>query len=310
MFYPQMVKEFDADGLCTTKLAGVVGKNLESNSIISISASEALSDVLTFTKKDNLQYFDQGKVIPAEKFRKDVKSSDEDDKPWVPCIHPVALYRIPLCIPKLKGHIIETGSTSKPSVRTSIMNYHRIAVDWYDSVVAQKITTKHANYKLFVDSYLPNQTDLSHVQLRASVQPVFEMDSDSAVHQKMSSVLNIIKTTCISKVAPPAVDNMSQGIDQFRTPQKIAFHTPKTPKSIGGDDLASITTEAVKEKAKHSVLFYRLFLSAKFVEPTSATPEIILGNLSETFLAAINAGRSEGIRIFTNAFATYRKDRF
>ena len=73
--------------------------------------------------------------------------------------------------------------------------------------------------------------------------------------------------------------------------------------------LASITSEAVKEKAKHSVLFYRVFLAAKFTDSTSAKSEIVLGNLLETFLAAINTGRSKGIQIFTNVFATYRKDR-
>ena len=37
--------------------------------------------------------------------------------------------------------------------------------------------------------------------------------------------------------------------------------------------------------------------------------EIILGDLLDTFLTAINAGRSEGTRIFNNVFPTYRKDR-
>ena len=135
------------------------------------------------------------------------------------------------------------------------------------------------------------------------------MDADSSAHQKLSSVLKHKKTQCIAKLEPINVDNASQGLHQFRTPQKITFNTPKTPKSIRGDDLASVTSKAVREKAKHMVLFYQLFLLFEYSDLTTSTPEIVLGNLSETFLAAINAGHSEGTRIFTNAFTTYRKER-
>ena len=103
------------------------------------------------------------------------------------------------------------------------------------------------------------------------------------------------------------MDIASKELEQFKTPQKITFQTPKTPKQ-GFDDM-SLSSEAVKEKAKHSVLFYRLLLSSKFVDQHTNQTEIILGNLSEMFLTAVNAGRSEGTRIFNNAFSTYRKDR-
>ena len=66
MFLPRVVKEFDNNGICSIKLAGVLGKTLDSYSTISISASEALSDILSFCKKDNIQNFDQGKVIPSK----------------------------------------------------------------------------------------------------------------------------------------------------------------------------------------------------------------------------------------------------
>ena len=92
MFLPQVVKEFDNNGICSIKLAGVLGKTLDSYSTISISASEALSDILSFCKKDNIQNFDQGKVIPSNMFRKDMKSKKENDKPWIPYLHPIMLF--------------------------------------------------------------------------------------------------------------------------------------------------------------------------------------------------------------------------
>ena len=308
IFYPQLVKEFDQDGTCTIKLAGIIGKTLGNYSIISISASEALSDVLTFWTEGNLSYFSCGETIPAEMFRNDVKKTDKDDKPWIPSLHPVALFRAPVCIPKLRGHSIETGLVTKQSVRTSLQNYSRQAVDWFDVMTSHRVTTKYAKYDMFDQKYQPQNTNTKYVRNCASLQPTFEMDSDSVVFQKQTDVLNPIKQKCLSALETQTELNQKE-LAEFKTPQKIAFQTPRTPKSTYGADDLSISSEAVKEKAKHSVLFYRLFLSAKFVDPVSKQTEIILGNLSETFLTALNAGRSEGTRIFNNAFTTYRKDR-
>ena len=57
------------------------------------------------------------------------------------------------------------------------------------------------------------------------------------------------------------------------------------------------------------MLFYQLFLASKFTNPQTSRHEILLGNNSETFLAAINAGRSKGIGIFNTTFTMYWKDR-
>jgi len=136
------------------------------------------------------------------------------------------------------------------------------------------------------------------------------MDPDSIVFKKQSVILDNLKSKCLSTIEHTPTDTVSKAdLEQFRTPQKINFQIPKTPKSGTQYDDMSISSDAVKEKAKHSVLFYRLFLSSKFTDPSTNQQEIILGNLSDTFLTAINAGRSEGTRVFNNAFSTYRKDR-
>ncbi len=307
LFYPQLVKEFDANGTCTIKLAGVIGKTLGNYSIISISASEAFSDVLTFWTNDNLQNFIRGETIPAEKFKK--TAIEKIEKPWVPSLHPVALFRTPICIPKLRGHTIDTGLITKPVVRASLQNYSRLAVDWFDVITSHQSTTKHATYNMFDKKYLPINTNKSLILDCAVLQPTFEMDPDSVVYQKQKDTLNTIKCKCLSSIEQTSTDANSKDLDQFRTPQRITFQTPKTPKQQGYNDDMSISSEAVKDKAKHSVLFYRLFLSSKFTDPSTGHTEIILGNLSDTFLHAVNAGRSEGTRIFNNAFTTYRKDR-
>ncbi len=307
LFYPQLVKEFAPNGTCTIKLAGVIGTSLGNYSIISLSASEALSNVLTFWTKDNLHNFICGDTIPAKMFKNDVK--DKNEKPWVPSLHPVALFRVPVCIPKLRGYSIDTGLLTKQSVRASLQNYSRLAVDWFDVMVSHKSTTKHATFKMFDKKYLPENTKTKSVLDSVLLQPTFEMDNDSTVFRKQSEVLDLIKSKCLSSIEKTTMDAASKDLEQFRTPQRITFQTPKTPKQGYNDDM-SISSEAVKEKAKHSVLFYRLLLSSKFIiDQTTNQSEIILGNLSDTFLTAINAGRSEGTRIFNNAFSTYRKDR-
>ena len=67
-----------------------------------------------------------------------------------------------------------------------------------------------------------------------------------------------------------------------------------------------VSSEAIKEKAKYPVLFYQLFLSAKYKDPLTNQEEIIFGNFSEDFIVALNIStRSESIQVFSNAFSTY-----
>ena len=121
LFYPELVKEFEPDGTCTIKLAGVIGKTLRNYSIISFSAFEALSDVLKFWTQENLTYFTCGETIPTEMFRN--ATNDNNDKPWFPSLHPVALFHAPICIPKLRGYTIDMGLVTKKTIRTSLQNY-------------------------------------------------------------------------------------------------------------------------------------------------------------------------------------------
>ena len=91
----------------------------------------------------------------------------------------------------------------------------------------------------------------------------------------------------------------------FATPTK-GFITPSTPKKTFGKE--SVSSEAVKEKAKYTVLFYRLLLSSKYMDKNTNQDEIILGNLSEDFITSLNIStRSESIQVFNNAFSPYRK---
>ena len=127
MFFPRIVKDFDKDGSCATKIGGVIGKNVQSSSIVSISASEAFSDIIACWIADNLHTYPKGIVVPDTLLLPTVDSTD--DKHWTPSLHPVALFRVPTVNIKLKDHSIQTGPISKPSVCLSLQNYCHAAVD-------------------------------------------------------------------------------------------------------------------------------------------------------------------------------------
>ena len=103
-----------------------------------------------------------------------------------------------------------------------------------------------------------------------------------------------------------AQNSPAPGTNMFDPPPK--FYTPTTPKNIDGTE--SVGSEAVKEKARYAVLFYRLFLASKYIDPQDKQEELVLGNLSEDFITALNiTTRSESIRVFNNTFCTYRRNR-
>ena len=104
----------------------------------------------------------------------------------------------------------------------------------------------------------------------------------------------------MAKNSPGPVANI------FATPTK-GFITQSTPKNTFGEE--SVSSKAVKEKAKYAVLFYCLFLSSKYADKNTNQEKLILGNLSEDFITSLNIStQSESICVFNNAFSTYWKN--
>ena len=99
--------------------------------------------------------FTKGEQIPKKIFRSEAKAKGTDDKPWVPSLHPVALFRVPVCIPKVRGYQVKTGIVTKPNVRSSLQKYTRLAVDWLDVMTSHRVSTKYAKYDMFDTKYLP-----------------------------------------------------------------------------------------------------------------------------------------------------------
>ena len=130
---------------------------------------------------DNLITYQKGKELQSEMFRQSVGS--EENKPWTPLLHPVALFRIPTYIIKLKGHKIISGQVSKTSVRLSLQTYSRTAVDWLDTIVAHRANMKNFTYSAFDAEYYPPDFQKKFTREKTcTIQPIFEIDEDSAVY--------------------------------------------------------------------------------------------------------------------------------
>ena len=96
-------------------------------------------------------------------FRNKAKAKGSDTKPWVPSLHPVALFRVLVCIPQLRGYQVKTGLVTKPSVRSSLQKYTRLAVDSLDVMTSHRVSTKYAQYDMFDVKYLPKDTNEKYI---------------------------------------------------------------------------------------------------------------------------------------------------
>ena len=91
-------------------------------------------------------------------------------------------------------------------------------MDWLDVATSNRVSTKYAKYDMFNAKYLPKDTNKKYILDQTSLQPTFEMDSDSTVYQKQSDLLNMIKSKCLSSIEQ---EEALKELDRFRTPQKI-----------------------------------------------------------------------------------------
>ena len=216
------------------------------------------------------------------------------------------MFAIPVCILKLNGYKIITVHITKQTVCKYILKYSCCTVNWFDTAKGPKMTTKFATYKDFEMEY--HHLGISYLATDAispisSIQPTFELDLESPTFTFVQKTLHTLRANSLL-----TLENNQKTLENFKTSQKTPhFMLPTTLKSLTGDE--SIISKTVKEKEKFLVLFYRLLLSARCTDILSNQVEITLGNLSESFLTALNtSGHFEGLRIFSNAFSTYRKE--
>ena len=193
MFFPRIVKEFNFNGICSTKVGGIVGKTADNYSIVSIPTSKAFSDFITCWSKDNLVTYQNGDKVPVKLFCSSV--DNDQDKPWIPSLNPITLFRIPTSIIKLKEYCTIIGSISKQSICMSLQSYCQTAVDWLDAIGPHKENLKNLTYTSFDSKYYPPGFQKKFTKEKTcTVQPIFEIDDDSPVYESVNKDISSIKT--------------------------------------------------------------------------------------------------------------------
>ena len=309
---PKVVQEFDDDNSeVTTKVCGVLGRSVDKYSPVSFTDKEILGNLWTFMTEPLKAHFIAGPIIDERSFKippsdseDDIVNLDEDGKESAdkyqyqyPCTPPVIIGSVPMCIPKLRGAKITTGSLKNETVLESLRTYHELAAVWADLILAHKKAIKHKKVNEVSKDFWP----LPHIHPTetyldtAMVTPTIE-DGPSVALKAIENDIQLIK----------AVTKNKFGKNPYQTPEKMYISSPIPPQSADGAmSVASTATAVVKEKNIRTIAFYKIFFSTREYNETTKTYDLILGNVSEDFMEALEASsKTEAIAKFKTALDT------
>jgi len=165
-------------------VAGALGSLCHNSFPVAIPLSQVLSETLVYVQKT----LPVSSSLPVGKALSEIffQTDDNPRRPFAPLTQddPSHLVRLPLCLPKLRGHPIIEGSIYDDTVISSLHNYHTDAGEWIDIQVAlaQKtistcdkttISTIDASYLPDFASSIPFSTDY-----QITLQPLFDGGDD------------------------------------------------------------------------------------------------------------------------------------
>ena len=307
---PRIVQEFEEnEHEITTKVCGVLGRSVDQYTPMSFDHREILGNFWTFMNDNLKTHFNSGPVIDKESFK--TSPSDNEDSDIVnidehgqesgnyqyPCTPPVIIGLIPMCIPKLKGAKITTGSLKNNHVMESLRSYHELAAQWAEMVLNHKKVTSKTKVNAVSKTFWPDSTDNTDTYLETSmVTPTFE-DDDSVALKSIENDIRLIKS----------VSTKHKGAQNpYQTPEKLIYTSPLPPQSAeGAVSVASNSTMVVKEKNVRIIAFYKIFFSTREYNETTQAYELTLGDISEDFTEALEASsKTESIAKFKTALDT------
>ena len=305
---PKIVQEFD-DNEIITKVCGVLGKSVQQYSPVSFTDNELLGNFWTFMNETLKHHFIVGTVIDKDSFKSPPSdigdgivhidaSGNESGNYQYPCTPPVIIGSVPICIPKLKGVRITTGSLKNDTVLESLRSYHELAAQWADLVLAHKKAIKYKKANEISNTYWPspNENDPNTHLYTAMATPTIEEGSSIAL-QAIENDIQLIKS----------VNKKAKSIyNPYQTPEKILYSSPIPPQSADGAvSVASTTTTVVKEKNVRTIAFYKIFFSTREYNENTKSYDLTLGDVSEDFMEALEASsKTEQIAKFKTALDT------
>ena len=316
LFLPRVVQEFDLDTeSSTSKVAGVVGKNIDKYSVVSFTRKEILGDFWTYVNESASTYFHGGqilnedvftmKTVPSDLGSDDIVSIDQTDladesQPDYPCTPAVIIGCVPFCIPKLRGADIVTGPLTNDQVMDSLKQYHEGAMQWIQAVKKHKKALQKLDMKTLSKEYHPTDLKSKTLTLKESMVVATIEDDDTQVLKSVENDITLIKS--VSEKHTKRVDSSS-----YSTPirHRSEFQLSQCPDSASIASAPPTPLAVVKEKNVRTIAFYKIFFSAKVFNAETNKPDLHLGSISEDFTEALEASsKSESIMKFKTALDT------
>lgn len=139
---------------------------------------------------------------------------------------PIVSLRVPLCIPKLKGVKVTTGSLLSPGVQTSMEEYCLIARAWIKALIKFINTTKNIKPSKFVD-HLPQPPKSFNLVDDPSIHPTLDLEANSMVRLQVMRNITLLRLNVERKVTKPKYEEqlknfLSQQFD-FADTQLLNF---------------------------------------------------------------------------------------
>ena len=311
LFIPRTLCTYEDSDTPTSKVAGVLGRNVDKYNIISFSNTEILGDFWSYvpnTTRDSI--FLGGTDMDNDIFEVKDASSEHDAvtidaegqevKHYdYPCSPPVIIGSVPFCIPKLRGVTITTGSLQSGEVLDSLKNYHQAAYLWAMAVKHHTKNTKKYKISTMDNKFYPflSHDYETYLERDSMIVPTIE-DSEAETYRAVENDISLIKSVS-------QVHKKESNTNAYRTPDRAYPLSPVPPPSGASSVASTSTVVAVKEKNIRTIAFYKIFFSAKILNEENNIPDLYLGSISEDFTEALEASsKTESIFKFKTALDT------
>ena len=298
-------------------VAGALGSLCHNSFPVAISLSQVLSETLVVLPRT----LPASSSLPTGKELSDLffKTDDHPLRPFTATNPPTPthLVRLPLCLPKVRGHPIIEGSIFDETVMSSLHNYHPDAGEWIDIQIAlTKKIISTCEKKIISDidsSFLPVFTPSipSTIHSHISLQPLFD-GGDDTTSLRSQVQANIDRQKQLNQDRfylehpdvphPASPSNGTPTTNDFTLHGEVTAAPPPLPSSKS--DTFTINGVSVHKKYERALNTYRVALSV--VNDTT----VIYPTLRKEFLLSYSqASSQENSRYATAAMKEHDLER-
>ena len=250
--------------MTTSKVAGVLGRNVDKYNIVSFSNTEILGDFWSYvpnTTRDSIflggtdmdNNIFEVKDVSSEIDAVAINAEGQEVKQYdYPCTPPVIIGSVPFCIPKLLGATITTGSLQNTALLESLKKYHESTYLWAIAIQLHKKNATKYNIREVAKKFYPFLSHDNETYLQdGMIVPTIE-DDEPETYRAVENNISLIKS--VSQAHKKDTTTKA-----YCTPDQVIPLSPVPPPS-GSSSVASMSTViAVKEKNIRTIAFYKIY---------------------------------------------------